>query len=262
MGDIEARKREEIEFHNKVYRDSNSFARELKLHEKILVGNVYSTFERDRAFLYYRSVIEKNAAGKQILDIGCGNFDHSRFLARLDAQVTAVDLSDAGIASAKLWAKKERVSNVEFMIMDVENLDFDDSSFDIVCGASILHHVDTMRTIAEVNRVLKPGGYAIFLDTMGHNPLFNLFRKITPHGRTSYEHPLHVKDIRQMSAYFEDVAAKYFQMLSYAAIPFSKIGKHELINTFGNLDDALFRAFPFLGKYASNVVITLKKPKK
>jgi ubiquinone/menaquinone biosynthesis C-methylase UbiE len=180
---------------------------------------------------------------------------------RVYASVTAVDISDVGITSAKRWVEQNRANNIELKVMDVEKLDFADSSFDIVCGASILHHVDTMSTIAEASRVLKPDGHAIFLDTMGHNPLFKLYRKITPHGRTSYEHPLHADELRRMGWYFKDVDARYFQMLAYAAIPFRKMGQRGLTSAFESLDDALFRTIPFLGRYASNVVITLKQPK-
>ena len=51
---------------------------------------------------------------------------------------------------------------VQFLMMDATNLQFDDASFDTVCIANSLHHLDDIpRVLAEMNRVLKPGGHFI-----------------------------------------------------------------------------------------------------
>ena len=47
---------------------------------------------------------------------------------------------------------------VHFQTMDAHHLDFDDSSFDLVCISNSLHHLDPMPVLREMKRVLRPGG--------------------------------------------------------------------------------------------------------
>ncbi len=52
--------------------------------------------------------------------------------------------------------------SVKFIEMNAENLDFEDASFDTVCIANSLHHLDNIPLVlSEMKRVLKPGGYFI-----------------------------------------------------------------------------------------------------
>ena len=100
------------------------------------------------------------AAGRKVLEIGVGlGADHVRFAAA-GAQLSGIDLTARAVAHTRrrleLLGLKSSVATG-----DAENLDFPDDSFDVVYSWGVLHHSpDTARAIAEVYRVLRPGGVA------------------------------------------------------------------------------------------------------
>lgn len=103
------------------------------------------------------------ARGLSVLEIGCGlGTDGSQF-AKAGAHYTGVDLTEAAIELAR---KRFEIAGLpgEFRVADAENLDFADESFDRIYSHGVLHHTpDTARAVAEIHRVLKPGGRAMVM---------------------------------------------------------------------------------------------------
>ncbi|TAN55546.1 MAG: methyltransferase domain-containing protein, partial [Magnetospirillum sp.] len=101
--------------------------------------------------------------GKKVLEIGAGmGTDLVRF-AQGGAYVTDIDLS---LGHLRLAEENFRLRGLRghFMQGDAENLPFPDDSFDVVYSNGVLHHTpDTTRSIAEIFRVLRPGGKAIIM---------------------------------------------------------------------------------------------------
>lgn len=100
------------------------------------------------------------ARGLRVLEIGCGMGTDGAQFAQAGAHYTGVDLTEAAIELAR---KRFELSGLEgeFRVADAENLDFADNSFDRVYSHGVLHHTpDTARAVAEIHRVLKPGGHA------------------------------------------------------------------------------------------------------
>ena len=102
-------------------------------------------------------------AGLRVLEVGCGiGLDALRF-ARAGAEVTAVDFSLPALRVAQDNARLMSVV-VRLVLADAENLPFHPETFDLVYSHGVLHHTpDTRRAVAEVYRVLKPGGTAIVM---------------------------------------------------------------------------------------------------
>jgi SAM-dependent methyltransferase len=145
--------------------------------------------------------------------------------------------------------------------MDAENTDFADQSFDLVCGTGILHHLDLEKAYSELARILKPGGRAIFLEPLGHNPLINLYRKLTPSLRSQDEHPLKIKDLRFARQFFNRIRIKYFHLLILMAVPFRSTTIFEfLINILGAIDGIIFTLAPLLRRYAWTAVMEFYDP--
>ncbi len=73
--------------------------------------------------------------------------------------VTIIDLSSEMLGLAEKKAAAQGLKNVRTGVMDAENLEFPDASFDIVtCSFGIMFFPDVPRAIAEMKRVLRPGG--------------------------------------------------------------------------------------------------------
>ena len=104
---------------------------------------------------------EKNL---KILDVGCGAGFFSILLAKEGYQVTGIDLTPDMIKNARLLAEEEKVS-CEFQVMDAENPEFPDETFDVVISRNLtwtLPHVQ--HAYREWIRVLKKGGILLNFD--------------------------------------------------------------------------------------------------
>jgi len=106
----------------------------------------------------------------KILEIGCGDGEFTRRILSTGAEITATDITPEVI---KRGRKKISDPRLKFAVDNCERMKFKSSSFDLVCGISILHHVDTRKTLAECYRVLKPKGELFFTEPNLLNP--NIF---------------------------------------------------------------------------------------
>jgi ubiquinone/menaquinone biosynthesis C-methylase UbiE len=102
------------------------------------------------------------APGMRSLDIACGSGQPALTVVRRvqpGGRVVAIDLSSSMVAVASKRAAAAGLSNVEFRQMDMEQLDFDDASFDAAtCRWGLMFSPDPGRATREIHRVLRPGG--------------------------------------------------------------------------------------------------------
>jgi ubiquinone/menaquinone biosynthesis C-methylase UbiE len=110
--------------------------------------------------------------GKRLLDYGCGMGEETLYFAKLGARVSAIDISQEGVETTRKRASRHGVADrVEARVMDALHTDFPDESFDLVHGLGILHHIDLVAGLAEIHRVLRSGGSAVFLEPLGNSPI-------------------------------------------------------------------------------------------
>jgi ubiquinone/menaquinone biosynthesis C-methylase UbiE len=98
--------------------------------------------------------------GLRVLDVGCGTGDHLRVMAPLVAPGSAVgvDLSATLIACAQRRTAPA-LGHVSFQVGDACELPFADAAFDRVLATQVLLHLaDPWRAVAQMHRVLRPGG--------------------------------------------------------------------------------------------------------
>jgi ubiquinone/menaquinone biosynthesis C-methylase UbiE len=98
-------------------------------------------------------VVDAVAGAERVLEIGCGRGELAERLVRdLGVSIVAVDQSEAMV-------ELTRSRGVDARVGDVQRLDFDDDSFDCAVAAWMLYHVaDLDAALAQLARVLRPGG--------------------------------------------------------------------------------------------------------
>lgn len=112
-------------------------------------------------------------SGKTVLDLGCAGGFMAEALDDRGAQVTGIDPAAEAIAAAQAHAVQGG-REIRYDVGVGEDLPYADAAFDAVVCVDVLEHVaDLDRVLAEVARVLKPGGLFLF-DTINRNPLARL----------------------------------------------------------------------------------------
>ncbi len=113
--------------------------------------------------------------GLRVLDFGCGPGTISIGLARAvePGELHGIDMEESQIEMARGAALAGGHSNAVFHTGDVTDLPFEDDSFDVAhCNALLMHIPDTQATLAEVKRVLKPGGLISSRELIGASSFF------------------------------------------------------------------------------------------
>lgn len=110
--------------------------------------------------------------GEQVLDVGCGTGTLALNVVRrvgATGRVAGIDPSPEQIARARTKAARRYGPNapVVFQVGAIEQLPFPDQSFDVVLSTLMMHHLPNplkQQGLAEIVRVLKPGGRLVIAD--------------------------------------------------------------------------------------------------
>lgn len=106
-------------------------------------------------------------AKTELLDCGCGPGTITIGLAEWAPQgrVVGIDIGEAQLDTARQNAHDHHIKNVEFQQASVFELPFADESFDVVFSQAMFCHIpDHSQALAEIHRVLRPGGTAAIRD--------------------------------------------------------------------------------------------------
>ena len=95
--------------------------------------------------------------GQRVLDLGCGTGNLAREFARRGCKVTGVDISEVQIAAAKRLSAEEGLIG-DFLVRPAENTQLSGRSFGVISAAQSWLYFDRDRIVAEVKRLLVPGG--------------------------------------------------------------------------------------------------------
>jgi SAM-dependent methyltransferase len=242
----------ESEFHDRKYGDGSGYPRHYA------VQPTYPVYLRMIAMMGDRS-------GKRVLEYGCGEGWITRDLARDGALVSAFDISAEALRNTRAVLASEGLSDrCHIALMAAERLAYPDNSFDLSVGFAILHHLELGLAIAELYRVLKPGGVAYFAEPLGGNPLINLYRRLTPRYRTEDEKPLDLEGLAPLLAKFREVEHSDYYVTALAGValaylPFGQRIFPAVNRALMKVDDKLLQAFPKLGRLAWYTILRLKK---
>ena len=114
--------------------------------------------------------LENIKADDIVLDLGCGNGQHSLKAAKRCKKVVGVDYNQRQLKIAQKSAKDKKIKNIEFLKLDLEKkLAFKKNIFDKILCLDILEHLKKRKQfLSEIKRVLKPGGI-VFISVPNKN---------------------------------------------------------------------------------------------
>lgn len=99
------------------------------------------------------------------LDVACGPGTFTLVFAPHVQHMTGLDITAAILHCARAAAVKEKITNVEWLLGNAEKLPWAAARFDLVMTAYSLHHIGrAQQAVAEMARVLKPGGWLALVD--------------------------------------------------------------------------------------------------
>jgi SAM-dependent methyltransferase len=227
-----------------------------------LIGRAVGSFSRygDLDTFY-------DPSGKTVLDFGwAGDGIRARQLVERGAtKVVGFDLwwNESDVERVTKLAREAGIEErVEFLLADPYVTGFADDSFDIVVGHYILSHLDLERVLPEIRRILKPGGRAVFVETLAHNPFLRLGRLLTRRVESEPGQPLTAADWELCSRYFADFEHEERELTTIPLMPLNLLlpgGAQKRLARFAwGLDEFLMKRFPSLRKYARLTFLILK----
>jgi SAM-dependent methyltransferase len=134
--------------------------------------------------LYHHVATQIDLGGKRVLEVSCGHGGGASWLARTlrPACYTGLDLNPRGIAFCE---RRHRVDGLTFIQGDAENLPFAEGAFDAVVNVEASHcYPNFPRFLAEVRRVLRPGGALLYADFRFNSGLADWERDLAAAGVT------------------------------------------------------------------------------
>jgi ubiquinone/menaquinone biosynthesis C-methylase UbiE len=191
-------------------------------------------------YVFYEStqkkIIKKNF---KVLEIGCGVGTHTFVALTKSSDVVATDISNNSLLVLKKRFKNFK--NLTTKVVDMENISFNNETFDVVISAGSLSYGDNQIVAKEINRVLKPNGYFICVDSFNHNPIYKFNRWIHfKSGRRSLSTIRNMPNKQLIEYYkniFKSVKVKYFGAVSFVTPLLSVFISEKKIKNFIDLFD-------------------------
>jgi len=201
-----------------------------------------------------------------ILDYCCGNGMRTRKFAQHGWQLCGIDISEESIRIARKNSAKEGLL-AEYYIMDGENMTFPDNKFDLIVDYGAFSSVDMKKAVPDLLRVLKPSGTIIAIETLGHNPIFNMKRKLNVlRGiRTSWSanHIMKLSDWAKLKNNFTIYKIKFFGVTTVLIAPLiwclPRRLQNNLITCCEKIDNHLLKS-AMIKPWAFKTVVQLSKP--
>jgi ubiquinone/menaquinone biosynthesis C-methylase UbiE len=243
----------------------DALIRDREAFENVFANVKYYSITHESEKYQHSWMQEHCVRGTHVIDFACGNGENGIFAANCGATVTGIDISAEGVANANANAQDAGVGDhCHFEVMDGENLQFPDNTFDYGVEYGALHHVDLDKALAELARVIKPRGQMICVEALRHNPVIHTYRRLTPQLRTKWEvdHILGIDSLNTARKHFANVEARFFHLAVLGAVPFRKTPLFGRIREVLDRVDRRLLATPAIGKYAWIMIFVMRDPRK
>jgi ubiquinone/menaquinone biosynthesis C-methylase UbiE len=214
--------------------------------------------------LEYAFHLAGDLRGKTVVELGCGDGLNTVKIAAFGAKAIAIDISEESLALSRRRAQANGVDGaITFVQADAAKLDgLNDSSADIVFAVSVLHHVDVAAAAAEIRRVLKPGGHAIFIEPPAGPAIWRFCKRVLPRAAevTQDEQPLTPAQIAHITRTVGRPGPFRYFGLTYRLFKRLNLRNRSVVHASHILDAWLLTRMTWLCKIASPLVWRADKP--
>ena len=172
--------------------------------------HVFESPNTTRYDQFFFETMKRQAHNKRVLEIGCAEGNVAQQVFKFDpAYLKGIDISQESIRAAK---QREIPNRMEFVQGDVgEGLD---SSFDLIFGRSILHHLDYRSVLRSLySNSLNDGGVMVFMEPLGSNPFIKLY-SVFSNAHTPDEKSFDREDIKWLQSNFKNIGIYPINLLS------------------------------------------------
>ncbi len=233
-------------------------------------GKEFASSEVREDFLFesenrFRQLLISASKGSRVLEIGCGSGFHSRLAAEAGGQVLAIDNVQAAINVAR--GLDDPISpRVRYELTDIDELSNSPEKFDLIIDHEVFSSINVRTALPLFAELLAPGGKLIGLECLGHNPIFNLNRRINVWRgkRTAWavDHIVKLEDVEYAKKFFRSVRVEYYHFFIFLLYPFRVALGPRLsapVEKFLRKLDQRLLGVPWLGRFCFKVVFVLAK---
>ena len=204
---------------------------------------------------FRRLIGSRLSKGCRVIDLGCGTGSFTRrIFQNSEAELFGLDISKKSIQLASQYEGK-----INYLVGDIEDLQFEDGFFDLVVYSGILHHFpNEEKCLAEGFRVLKNGGCMLSYDPNKINPFMWLYRDpsspfFSKVGKTDNERLLSAQGVSRVmkNVGFTCVDAHCISGVTFKTVE-SRMGK--IFLPFYNIAERFIAILPLAKKYGSFLI--------
>jgi len=133
-------------------------------------AEAYSQMRQTREEAGLRALVglAGTTAGDRVLDVACGPGFLTMEFARQAESALGVDATEEFVRRARREAAARGIGNVRFELGEADRLELGDADFDVAsCRAAFHHFLEPASVLAEMRRVVKPGGRLLVADMLG-----------------------------------------------------------------------------------------------
>lgn len=257
---IESIEKNENEYQNYKYKGiAEKDFEQLKFNE-LFMKRLAHPDKRKIDWVEYGFYLLGDLKDKRVCDFGCGFGETAVYMAKCGANVHAFDISSFGVEATKRAAKANNVENkIIAEVRSAHDTKYPDNFFDAVLAVGVLHHLKLDYAVAEIKRILKPGGKFVFLEPVINHPLIEFLKWKTPLHRylslptaSKFEKSLEKNDIECIKSIFPNTKISKFRL--FAMLESKLNDDRQKIYRLYFLDYIIFSIIPFLRRFASAVV--------
>lgn len=189
-----------------------------------------------------------------VLDLGCGHGFWTNHMADRGMRVVGIEPEVDRVGEAAAAAKAPVAAG------DGAYLPFGDATLGLVWCIHVLHHLDDpVRVLAEVRRVLRPGGHLVLAETVEDNPVVRVGRRVRPEWdgvpiRSKFTAATLVGLVEE--AGFSVVDRRQHSLLSFAAWALPRSGRRAWLWLTGVED----RLPPWTSRWGAHVELVARRP--